>query len=420
MKIKEIKAREILDSRGFPTVEATVILENGTAAKASVPAGVSIGYFEAEELRDNNPKRYGGKGVLRAVENINTEINSALKGSDVFKQAEIDNKMIELDGTKNKGRLGANAILAVSLSCARAGSLAREENLFEYLSQIYGFSGEYKIPTPCFNIFNGGKHADTNLDFQEFMIIPIKKTSFKEKLRLGAEVFYELGKILKKSGFDTDVGAEGGYAPDMASSIQALEFMLSAAISAGYNPGEDVVLGIDIGSSELFDQDRGKYIFKRDREYFAADNLIGLYGEWLRNFPIAYLEDGLSEGQWDDWKKLTKELGNKMMLVGDNLFATNSNRLRRGLKEKIANSIIIKPNQAGTLSETIECAELAKKHNYKIVVSHRSGETNDDFIADLAVALRADFIKAGSLSRGERVAKYNRLMEIEEIINSTK
>jgi len=412
-KIKNIIAREILDSRGNPTVEAKVVLDDGTIAKDSAPSGASTGSYEAWELRDNDEKCYDGKGVLKAVENINTEIADALKGMDIFKQAEIDEKMIALDSTKNKSRLGANAILPVSLACARAGALSRGEELFEYLNQICGFNSKYSLPTPCFNIFNGGKHADTNLDFQEFMIIPVKKVSFTEKVRMGAEIFHALGKILKRGGFDTDVGNEGGYAPDIISSVQALEFIISATISSNYKPGEDVCLGIDVGSSELYDQDQKKYIFKLDSNYFAADTLIGLYGEWLRNFPIIYLEDGLAENQWDDWQKLTKELGDKMMIVGDDLFTTNITRLRLGLKNKIANSIIIKPNQIGTLSETAECLKLAQKHNYKIIISHRSGETNDDFIADLAVAAGADFIKTGSLSRGERLAKYNRLMEIE-------
>jgi enolase len=415
-KIKEIKAREILDSRGNPTVETKVILDDGTVAKASVPSGASTGIHEAFELRDNDPKRYGGKGVLTAVKNVNEKIAQELIGIEIIKQAEIDEKMIRLDGTENKKELGANAILSVSLACARAGAFSRGQELFEYLREIYGFSQNLSLPTPSFNIFNGGKHADTNLDFQEFMILPLTKISFREKVRMGAEIFHELAKVLKKGGFDTDVGAEGGYAPDIVSSVQAIEFIVSAIINAGYKPGVDIGLGIDVGSSELYNEESGKYVFKLDNAFYASANLIGLYEEWLKEFPIISIEDGLGEDDWSGWKKLTMELGDKILLIGDDLFTTNINRLRKGLKEKTANAILIKPNQVGTLSETIDCIKLAQKFNYKIMVSHRSGETNDDFIADLAVAVGANFIKAGSLSRGERLAKYNRLMEIEEII----
>jgi len=270
------------------------------------------------------------------------------------------------------------------------------------------------MPTPCFNIFNGGKHADTNLDFQEFMVIPVLKTSFKEKVRIGAEIFHELGGILKKAGFDTDVGNEGGYAPDINSSIQALELIMAAVAKAGFSAGREIALGLDVGSSQLYNKADGKYIFKLDRASFTAATLTGLYHEWFRKYPVIYLEDGLAEDDWSGWQKLNKELGAEVMLVGDDLFATNQERLRRGLKEQAANAILIKPNQAGTLSETVACLKLAQRHNYKIIVSHRSGETTDDFIADLAVAVGADYLKAGSLSRGERLAKYNRLMEIEE------
>jgi enolase len=415
-KIKQIIAREILDSRGNPTVETKIILDNGISAKASVPSGASTGIHEAFELRDGDKKRYGGLGVLMAVKNVNEKIAKELIGTDIIKQAEIDEKMIRLDGTENKKNLGANAILSVSLACARAGAMSRDQELFEYLHEIFGFQNKLSLPTPSFNIFNGGKHADTNLDFQEFMILPLTKTSFHEKVRMGAEIFHELAKVLKKGGFDTDVGAEGGYAPDIVSSVQAIEFIVSAMINAGYKPGVDVGIGIDVGSSELYNEASDKYVFKLDNAFFTSANLIGLYEEWLKEFPIISLEDGLGEDDWSGWKKLTQELGDKIMLIGDDLFTTNINRFRKGLKEKVANAILIKPNQVGTLSETMECIRLAQKYNYKIMVSHRSGETNDDFIADLAVAVGANFIKAGSLSRGERLAKYNRLMEIEEII----
>lgn len=414
-KIKQINSREILDSRGNPTLETIVILENGVKAKASVPSGASTGSHEAFELRDGDKKRYNGLGVLKAVSNVNKIIFQSLKNENVLNQEEIDNKMIALDGTKNKSKLGANAILSVSLACARAAAIESKMELYQYISGKFQFSNpQVQIPTPCFNIFNGGKHADTNLDFQEFMIMPVKKDiSFSEKVRMGAEIFHELGKILKKAGFDTDVGNEGGYAPDITSSIQAIELILAAIIQAGYKPGKDIGLGVDVGSSVLFNKETKKYIFKLDNSQFKASTLISLYYEWFRKYPIILIEDGLAEDEWEGWKELTKELGSELLLVGDDLFVTNVDRLRKGIGEKAANSILIKLNQVGTLSETIECIKLAQKHNYKIIISHRSGETTDDFISDLAIAVGADYIKAGSLSRGERVAKYNRIMEIE-------
>lgn len=415
MKIKKIIAREILDSRGNPTVETKVILSNGIWAKASVPSGASTGVHEAWELRDGDRARYDGLGVLKAVKNVNNKIFPALKGMDVGKQEEIDKKMLELDGTENKKKLGANAILSVSLACARTAALAKKKELYEYIADIYGFKA-LKLPTPSFNIFNGGKHADTNLDFQEFMILPLVKTSFKEKIRMGAEIFHELGHVLKKAGFDTDVGNEGGYAPDIFSSMQAMELIMAAIINAGYEPGKDIGLGIDVGSSTLYDEKTKKYIFKLDRANFTSNTLVGLYYEWFKKFPIISIEDGLAEDDWEGWKDLTQELGKEMLLIGDDLFVTNINRLRKGLKEKVGNAVLIKPNQVGTLTETIECIKLAQKHKYRIMVSHRSGETCDDFIADLAVAVGADFIKSGSLSRGERLAKYNRLMEIADML----
>jgi len=423
-KIKKITAREILDSRGNPAVEAKVILDNGLWAKASAPSGASTGVHEALELRDNDNKRYGGLGVLNAVKNVEKKIAPKLTGVEITDQEKIDEIMIKLDGTENKSKLGANAILAVSLAAARAGALAMGQELYKYIAESFELitpsisplsgGGKYRMPTPCFNVFNGGKHADTNLDFQEFMIIPALNTSFKEKVRMGAEIFHALGEILKKAGYDTDVGNEGGYAPDINSSIQAIELIMAAAVKTGYKPGRDVNLGIDVGSSQLYNQADGRYIFKLDHASYTADTLAGLYYEWFRKYPIIYIEDGLAEDDWAGWSKLNKELGSSVMLVGDDLFVTDQDRLRKGLKENAANSILIKPNQVGTLSETVACVKLAKKHNYKVIVSHRSGETTDDFIADLAVAVGADYIKAGSLSRGERLAKYNRLMEIEE------
>jgi len=413
-KIKELKAREILDSRGNPTVECKVTLDNGISAKASVPSGASTGIHEAWELRDEDNKRYEGKGVLNAVKNVNTKIAKKLKGVDITKQEKIDEEMIKLDGTKNKKNLGANAILSVSLACARAASVDKKKKLYEYIADTFKFNKKYKLPTPSFNIFNGGKHADTNLDFQEFMILPLKKISFAEKVRMGAEIFHELGRVIKKAGFDTDVGNEGGYAPDIHSSVQAIELIMAAIINAGYKTGQDVGIGIDVGSSGLYNKETKKYIFKLDQANFTNNNLIGLYYEWFRKYPIISIEDGLAEDDWEGWDELTRELGSEMLLIGDDLFVTNIERLRQGLKKKVANAILIKPNQVGTLTETIECLKLAQKHNYKIMVSHRSGETCDDFIADLAVATNADYIKSGSLSRSERLAKYNRLMEIEE------
>jgi len=414
-KIKNIIAREILDSRGNPTIEAKVILDNGLTAKASVPSGASTGSHEAQELRDGDNKRYGGLGVLRALTKINEIIAPKLIGFDVTKQSAIDNLLIELDGTPNKRNLGANSTLAVSLACARLGAVSKKQELFSYLQSVYNFKNEPKIPVPLFNIFNGGKHADTNFDFQEFLIIP-KKMPATKMVQIGAEVFHELGKVLKESNYDTDTGSEGGYAPDLDSSIEAIELILAATIRAGYKPGEDISLGIDVGSSVLYEADSKKYVFPLDRAYFSSANLIGLYDEWLKKYPLLYLEDGLAEDDWENWRELTAELGDKMLIVGDDLFTTNSNRLRQGLKEKAANAIIIKPNQIGTLTEAVDCIRLAQKHAYKVIVSHRSGETTDDFIVDLAVAVGADYLKAGSLSRGERLAKYNRLLEIADII----
>ncbi|MCK5061205.1 phosphopyruvate hydratase [Candidatus Parcubacteria bacterium] len=420
-KIKKISAREILDSRGNPTVETGVELDNGIAAKASVPSGASTGIHEAWELRDNDKKRYNGKGVLKAINNVNTKINKALAGMDAVKQEKIDEAMIKLDGTKNKKKLGANAILSVSLAAARAGARAKEQELYEYIRKIYKFGrGKIKMPTPSFNIFNGGTHADTNLDFQEFMILPLIKTTLAEKVRMGAEIFHELGHVLKAAGLDTDVGNEGGYAPDIHSSIQALEFISAACLNAGYQPGKDIGFGIDVGSSELYDPKTKKYIFKLDNAIFTSATLIGLYYEWFRKFPIISIEDGLGEDDWVGWRELNKELGQEMLLIGDDLFVTNIDRLRKGIKEKAANAILIKPNQVGTLSETIATIKLAQKHNLKTMASHRSGETCDTFIADLAVASGCDYIKSGSLSRSERLAKYNRLMEIELQINANK
>lgn len=428
VKIKAIVAREILNSKGDPTIEAQITLSSGAVAKASVPAGTSTSAFEACELRDGDLKRYNGQGVLKAIKNIQTIIAPKLVGAKLMSPADFDKILIDLDATDNKKKLGANAILAVSLAYARVSAVEAGQELFEFLAWSYGFPKAKKLPSPLFNIFNGGAHADTNLDFQEFLIIPnqdsplvkndVKKgvKSIARSVQMGAEVFKALGAELKSAGYRTEVGLEGGYAPDIDSSIQALELIMAAIISAGYKPRRDINLGIDVGSSMLFDQKQKKYVFRLDNALFSDSNLISLYDEWLKKFPIIYLEDGLAEDEWPAWAELTAELGHRLMIVGDDLFSTNINRLRRGLKEKAANAIIIKPNQIGTLSETVECIKLAQRHNYKTIVSHRSGETNDDFIVDLGVAAGVDYLKIGSLSRGERVAKHNRLMEIENLL----
>ena len=413
-KIKFITAREILDSRGHPTIETMVILGNGIQAKASVPSGVSTGVHEAHELRDGQ-KRYNGLGVQKAVVNVNQKISGLLRGQKVTNQQKIDNLMNQLDGTKNKSNLGANAILSVSLACARAGSIATKIPLYQYIRIAYSLKlTAYTLPVPMFNIFNGGKHADTNLDFQEFMIILVKKNKFKEKVRAGSEIFHALGDVLKSKGYDTDVGNEGGYAPNIRSSVSAIEFIIEAIKKAGYKSGKEVALGTDVGASELYNKATKKYVFKLDGSHLSSDGLIELYSDWLKKYPIISIEDGLAQDDWTGWQTLTRELGRKVQLVGDDLFVTNTDRLKKGINQKAANAVLIKLNQIGTLTETIDCVKLAQKSNYKTVISHRSGETCDDFIADLAVAINADYIKAGSLSRGERVAKYNRLMEIEQ------
>ncbi|HOZ53123.1 MAG TPA: phosphopyruvate hydratase [bacterium] len=414
-KIIKIIGREILDSRGNPTVEAKVFLENGIWAKAAVPSGASTGVHEAHELRDGDKKRYHGLGVLKAIKNINGPIAKILVGEDVLNQKKIDQKMIKLDGTENKKRIGANAILAVSLATARAGALCSGQELYEYLAETFDFSKRYKLPTPSFNVVNGGAHADNNLDFQEFMIVPnIKTISFSEKLRMGAEIFHELGKILKSREMNTGVGNEGGYAPDVSFSAEALELIILAGQKAGYKVGQNFFLGTDVGSSELYDNKNKKYCFSLDNKSLNSSELIKMYQDWFKKYKIFFIEDGLAEDDWAGWKELTKKIGKNVLLIGDDLFVTNKKRLKKGIDQKIANAVLIKLNQVGTLSETIETIKMAQKNNYKIMISHRSGETSDDFIADLAVAVSAEFIKSGSLSRSERLAKYNRLLEIEE------
>ncbi|MEI7620160.1 MAG: phosphopyruvate hydratase [Candidatus Falkowbacteria bacterium] len=416
-KIKQIIAREILDSRGNPTVEAKVVLDNKLMAKAAVPSGASTGMHEALELRDGNKKRYSGKGTLKAVNNINKIIAPKLKGLDPTKQQMIDRVMLELDGTKNKSRLGANAILAVSMAVARVGALEKKQELFVHLAKTYKFSSKYSLPTPSFNIFNGGAHASTNLDFQEFMIMPLKKTSFAEKVRMGAEVFHELGRVLKANNMDTDLGNEGGYAPDIKSREQVIEMIILAMKQSGYKPGKDISFGMDIGSSEFYDEEKKTYYLPLDKRNYSAAELMAIYSDWVKKYPIVSIEDGLAENDWDNWQIMTKALGKKILLIGDDLFVTNKERLQIGIEHQAANAVLIKLNQIGTVTETMETIKLAQKNNYKLMISHRSGETADDFIADLAVAVSADFIKSGSLARSERLAKYNRLMEIELQLN---
>ncbi len=415
MKIKKITAREILDSRGNPTIQATVELINGIKATASVPSGASTGIHEALELRDGDKKRYGGKGVLKAVNNVNKKIATLLKGRNVTEQIKLDELMIKLDGTPNKSKLGANAILAVSLASARAGALTSKLPLYKYIRKTYKLAEKgWKMPLPTMNIINGGKHADNSITVQEFMVVPSAPTMAK-RIQIGAEVFHALKKLLKEAGFQTLVGDEGGFAPDLKSNEQAFEFIMKAIVKAGYKPGKDAFLASDLALSEYFDEKSGDYSMndKSGKKKISPDQVIKTLDKWLKKYPIISLEDPLHEDDWHNWMKLTGFLGGQTVLIGDDLFVTNVERLQKGIDTGVANGILIKLNQIGSLTETINAIYLAKKNKYKVSVSHRSGETCDTFIADLAVAVNADFIKTGSLSRSERVAKYNRLMAIE-------
>lgn len=406
-QIKEIKAREILDSRGNPTVEADVYLTTGEYARAAVPSGASTGSREAIELRDKDTKRYLGKGVLKAIAFIRQDISKALQGFDVTHQQEIDDVMLALDGTTNKGKLGANALLAVSLAVAKAGALSRKESLYQYLSQ-----GPYTLPVPMMNIINGGAHADNNLDFQEFMILPVGLPTFSDALRAGAEVFHRLKELLKSKNYNTNVGDEGGFAPDLPNQEAAVELILEAITRAGYQIKKDFYLGFDIASNELY-QD-GKYHLPGEGRTFSVDEYIDYLARFTERYPIITIEDGMAENDWDGWKKLTTRLGKNVQLVGDDLFVTNTTLLAKGIKEQIANAILIKPNQIGTLTETLSAIRMAKEAHYNTIISHRSGETADTTIADIAVATNAGQIKTGSLCRTDRVAKYNQLLRIEE------
>lgn len=409
MLIRNIRAQEILDSRGNPTVEATVILEDGTTGSAIVPSGASTGEKEAVELRDGDPKRYAGKGVLKAVGNINGSLASSIVGMEVTEQRHIDQKMIELDGSPNKSKFGANATLAVSLAVARAAALSLHTPLYRYL----GGSNASLLPVPCLNVINGGRHADNNVDFQEFMIAPHNATSFTESIRMGVETFHQLRSVLRGKGYNTGVGDEGGFAPNLRSNEEAVEVILEAITQAGYQPGNDIAICLDPATSEMW-QD-GKYVFfKSDRTVKSSDEMVSLWSSWCRQYPIVSLEDGMSEHDWEGWKMLTDKLGSTVELVGDDLFCTNPTILRQGIDKGIANAILIKVNQIGTLTETLDTIELAKQHSYKCFVSHRSGETEDTTIADLTVAVSAGQLKTGSGCRSERVAKFNQLMRIEQ------
>ena len=406
--IKEIKAREILDSRGNPTVEADVILSTGEVGRASVPSGASTGSREAVERRDQDGKRYLGKGVIQAVNFVRHDLNKALHGFDVTHQQEIDDLLIALDGTDNKQKFGANALLAVSLAAAKAAALTRKEPLYQSLGKL----NQYVLPVPMMNIINGGAHADNNIDFQEFMILPVGAPSFSEALRAGTEVFHHLKALLKAKQFNTNVGDEGGFAPDLPDQDTAVEFILEAITKAGYQPGKDICLGFDVASNELFDN--GNYRLAGENRTLTCDEFIDYLARFVERYPVISIEDGLAENDWNGWQKLTARLGSKVQLVGDDLFVTNTQLLRKGIEQNIANAILIKPNQIGTLTETMNAIQMAKEAEYATVVSHRSGETEDTVIADIAVATNAGQIKTGSLCRTDRVAKYNQLLRIEE------
>src|SRR6201997_1640896 len=415
-EIVEIRAREVLDSRGNPTVEADVILESGALGRAIVPSGASTGEHEAVELRDGDKSHYLGKGVLQAVANVETVIAPELEGMDAANQRLIDTTMIALDGTANKGKLGANAILAVSMACARAVAQTLEIPLYRYLGGVNASI----LPTPMLNVLNGGAHADSNVDFQEFMIMPVGAERFSDALRWSAETFHTLKSVLKKKGYNTAVGDEGGFAPSLKSNTEAVELILEAIEAAGYKPGEQIAIALDPATSEFYDKEKEKYVFKKsDKRELSSEEMVAFWDDWSRQYPIVSLEDGLAEDDWAGWRLLTDRLGSRIQLVGDDLFVTNVKRLQRGIDEGVANSILIKVNQIGTVSETLEAIELARRYGYTSIISHRSGETEDTFIADLEVATGAGQIKTCSASRTNRIAKYNQLLRIEEELGQT-
>lgn len=410
-KIKNIHARQIIDSRGNPTVEADVTLTDGSFGRAAVPSGASTGKYEAVELRDNNPLLYNGKSVLKAVSNINNTISSNLKGLEVDEQKNIDDKLLSLDGTENKSNLGANSMLAVSLACAKAAANHKKLNLFESISQ----KSEYELPIPMMNILNGGSHADNKIDFQEFMVMPLGAKTFSNALQMGTEIFHSLKNELKSKGFSTNVGDEGGFAPNLSSNKEAIEIVLKSIESAGYSPGKDIFIAIDAAASEFYNNDEKVYHFHQSTgEKLSSSEMVDFWNEWVNKYPIISIEDGLDEDDWDAWKLLTDKIGKDVQLVGDDLFVTNVKKLSKGINESIANSILIKVNQIGTLTETINAVKLAQDNSYTSIMSHRSGETEDTTIADLSVALQTGQIKTGSASRSDRVAKYNQLLRIEE------
>ena len=411
--IIDVYAREILDSRGNPTIEVDVELENGIKGRASVPSGASTGEHEAVELRDGDKMRYAGKGVLSAVENVNEKIADGVVGFDAFDQAGIDRLMIELDGTPNKSKLGANAILAVSVAVAKAAAASTRLPLYRYL----GGANAKVLPVPMMNIINGGKHADNNVDFQEFMIVPVQAENFSEALRMGTEIFHVLKGVLQKKGYNTSVGDEGGFAPSLKSNVEALDVIMESIEKADLKPGKDVYLALDPAASEMWQ--KGRYVFfKSDKSTKSAEQMVKLYEKWVKDYPIISIEDGMAENDWEGWKMLTEAIGDTVQLVGDDLFVTNTEILAKGIELGVANSILIKVNQIGTLTETLDCIELAKRSGYTTVISHRSGETEDVTIADLAVATNAGQIKTGSTSRTDRVAKYNQLLRIEEELDT--
>ena len=413
--ITDVWGREILDSRGNPTIEVEVELEDGTIARAAIPSGASTGENEAVELRDGDKSRYNGKGVLKAVENVNTVLSQEVVGFDALDQVGIDKMMIQLDGTPNKGKLGANAILGVSLAVAKAAAQSRNMPLYRYI----GGANARILPVPMMNILNGGKHADNNVDFQEFMIMPIDAPSFAEALRMGVEVFHSLKSVLHKKGYNTAVGDEGGFAPNLKSNEEALEVILEAIQKANYKAGDQIFIALDPAASEFYDKDKKRYVFsKSDKSEKTPEQMVKYWEGWTKNYPIASLEDGMSENDWEGWKLLTETVGKRVQLVGDDVFVTNVEYLKKGIEKGVANSILIKVNQIGTLTETLDCIEMAKRAKYTTVLSHRSGETEDTTIADIAVATNAAQIKTGSVSRTDRIAKYNQLLRIEEELDT--
>jgi enolase len=415
-KILDIKARQILDSRGNPTVEVDVMTSNKIIGRAAVPSGASTGTHEAVELRDADKKKYLGKGVLKAVENVNKKLKDILIGSSIYDQNALDKAMIKLDGTANKSKLGANAILGVSLAASKAAAIESGLSLFRYV----GGANANTMPAPMMNILNGGSHADNSIDFQEFMIMPLGATSFSDSLRMGTEVFHHLKKVLKDKGYSTNVGDEGGFAPNIKSNVEAIEIVLKAIETAGYRPGEDIYIAMDAAASEFYNAEEKVYHLKKSTgEKLSSADMVNYWAEWCEKYPIVSIEDGLAEDDWDGWKLLTQKIGNKIQLVGDDLFVTNVKRLTEGIEKEIANSILIKVNQIGSLSETIDAVQMANKAGYTAVMSHRSGETEDNTIADLAVALNTGQIKTGSASRSDRVSKYNQLLRIEEELGNT-